>query len=264
MAVRPSPFPGMDPYLEGYWSDVHLSLLFVIKEELQPRLSPGLRARSEERVLVEEAGSITGEYRSDVAVVLVGPAGAKPAATAGAAGTATAVIEFPRVAPVERWIEIVDTRAGHRVVTAIEILSPVNKAAGQTNADYRQKVVDYADGGTNLVEIDLLRSTRARMRVPWTAIRPEFRGSYMACVRRATPLERWECHPIGLRDRLPAIPVPLRPGEPDVVLDLQPLIDRVYTAGGHDDLDYTVDPDPPLAADDAAWADGLLRAAGRR
>ena len=263
MDVRPSPFPGMDPYLGERWSDVHSALISFAKEALQPQLGPGLRARAEERLLVQEDGVKVGDYRSDVAVVSVGAGGPRPTAMP-AAGAASIVVEFPRVAPIERWIEIVDTRAGNRVVTAIEVLSPANKAAGQSNADYRQKVDDYAAGGTSLVEIDLLRGTRSRLRVPWTAIRPDARGSYMTCVRRATPLERWECQPIGLRDRLPAVSVPQRSGEPDAVLELQPLVDRAYAAGGHDDLDYTVDPDPPLAADDAAWADALLRSAGRR
>jgi hypothetical protein len=37
-------------------------------------------------------------------------------------------------------------------------------------------------------------------------------------------------------------------------LELQPLITRVYAAGGHDDIDYRKPPDPPLEPDDAAWA----------
>jgi hypothetical protein len=67
-----------------------------------------------------------------------------------------------------------------------------------------------------------------------------------------------------LRHALPQIPVPLRENESDVMLDLQVLLERIYAAGGHDDIDYRAAPDPPLDTADAAWADDLLRAAGRR
>ena len=72
-----SPFPGMDPYLEARWSDVHVTLIALIKEALQPLLPRGLRARSEERVLLEDAqGEALTSYRSDVALVETGRRGA--------------------------------------------------------------------------------------------------------------------------------------------------------------------------------------------
>ena len=44
----------------------------------------------------------------------------------------------------------------------------------------------------------------------------------------------------------------------------QSLIDRVYAAGAHDDIDYSKPIDPPLEDDDTAWAVELLRKAGKR
>ena len=42
----PSPFPGMDPYLEGViWPDVHQSLANEIRKRLAPQLRPGYVAR---------------------------------------------------------------------------------------------------------------------------------------------------------------------------------------------------------------------------
>jgi hypothetical protein len=76
--------------------------------------------------------------------------------------------------------------------------------------------------------------------------------------------ERWEAYSVSLRAPIPSIPIPLRKTDKDVILQLQPLIERVYIAGGHDDIDYSKPPDPPLNPDDAAWADDLLRKAGRR
>jgi hypothetical protein len=60
------------------------------------------------------------------------------------------------------------------------------------------------------------------------------------------------------------IPIPLRDSDPDVPLDLQPILEQAYRNGGYDDIDYTAEPDPPLAIDDAKWADALLREHTRR
>lgn len=48
-----SPFPGMDPYLERHWRDVHATLVVLSRGMLQPQLGAGLRARIEERLVVE-------------------------------------------------------------------------------------------------------------------------------------------------------------------------------------------------------------------
>ncbi len=84
------------------------------------------------------------------------------------------------------------------------------------------------------------------------------------CVRRGWAPAVWEVYPMVLRESLPRVPIPLRHADADVGFELQPLIERVYVAGGHDDLDYSKPIEPPLEQDDAAWADLLLRAAGRR
>ena len=83
-------------------------------------------------------------------------------------------------------------------------------------------------------------------------------------VWRATDPMDWALHPMPLRQPLPQVPIPLRENDADVLLDLQPLIERVYVAGGHDDIDYRKPSQPPLEGDDAAWADQLLRSAGKR
>jgi len=51
----PSPFPGMDPYLEQFWRDVHARCIIYAADQLQARLPADLRARVEERVFVEPA-----------------------------------------------------------------------------------------------------------------------------------------------------------------------------------------------------------------
>jgi hypothetical protein len=67
-----------------------------------------------------------------------------------------------------------------------------------------------------------------------------------------------------LRKRLPAIRIPLRRADPDVALDIQLLIDLAYRNGRYDLTDYRKPCIPPLEGGDDAWADKLLRTAGRR
>jgi hypothetical protein len=74
---------------------------------------------------------------------------------------------------------------------------------------------------------------------------------------------RIDLYPMPLREPLPVVSIPLRREDAPVPLDLQELIDQVYTAGRYDDIDYALPPTPPLSADDAAWAAGLVNAARR-
>jgi Protein of unknown function (DUF4058) len=64
-----SPFPGMDPYLERHWGDVHQSAITYIRDWLQPRLPGDLRARAQERVFIDVPDPLRGEYYPDVRVV---------------------------------------------------------------------------------------------------------------------------------------------------------------------------------------------------
>jgi hypothetical protein len=75
---------------------------------------------------------------------------------------------------------------------------------------------------------------------------------------------RRELYPLSLREPLPAIPIPLREGEARVNLALQPLVERVYAVGRFDLIDYRMEPEPALSAEDASWAAELLKTAGRR
>lgn len=269
----PSPFPGMDPYLEARWSDVHASLCPAIRAALQPLLPPGLRARANEDVVLESvaAGERLGRFEAD-AVVVQGKPPAGPAAPHDPVGARAAagmvepiVVEKFRPLRVDRWVQIIDTTSGNRVVTAIEVLSPWNKRSGTLNRRYRRKLDRYLDAGVNVVELDLLRSRRTRLEVTEDDIPPDRRAPYYACLHRAAAPGRWEVYPMPLRRPLPPIPVPLRPGDADVTLELGPIVSRIYDEGGHDDIDYRLPPPPPrLRGDDTAWADDLLRAAGRR
>jgi hypothetical protein len=217
MSQLHSPFPGMDPYLEARWSDVHVKLIAFMGETIQPLLPRDLRARGEERLLHESSPVI------------------------------------------DRWLQITDVTSGNRVVTAIEILSPWNKAPGRLNRQYLRKLDDYGKVGVSVVEINLLRDPpRGRLPVTESHTPRDHRSAYLTRVRLGWKPETWRAYPMSSRLPLPIIPIPLRRAEAEIGLNLQPLVDRVYVAGGHDDIDYSKPAEPPLSESDAAWASELI------
>jgi hypothetical protein len=151
------------------------------------------------------------------------------------------------------------------VVTVIEMLSLSNKVPGEGQELYRRKQRELIDGHVNLVEIDLLRAGERVLSVGLSHIPPAYRTPYQICVYRAAAPPRYEVYRVPLQERLPVIRIPLRSTDADVPLDLQALLDQCYHNGGYDeDIDYSADPEPPLNAEDACWADVLLRQTGRR
>lgn len=259
-----SPFPGMDPYLERRWGDVHLRLCAHVSAALQPILPAGLRARGQERVILETMGGERLQSFEADGLVLQGSHRESGESEADSVATVEPVYvrHIPRLIR-DRWIHILDTKDRNRVITAIEILSPGNKAAGTLNRRYRRKLERYTEAGVNIVEIDLLRSSRKRLEVRTEELPPEKRAAYLTCVQRATDEETWEVYPMPLRQPLPVVPIPCRPTDGDVPLALQPIIERIYVEGGHDDIDYSRPPSPPLGPEDEAWARQLVGAAGR-
>lgn len=261
----PSPFPGMDPWLERpmVFPTLHSSLIIYTQAALKKLLPAGYLAASSNRVYVDP------ELRREPDVGVFGPetwpAGNSGAATvfasAGLLEVAAAVSD-----PIEEsYLEILSGE-DDRLVTAVEVLSFANKKAGDTGrTSYRQKQGEYRASGVNLVEIDLLRRgthttavSEARLRVS----APEF--DYHVCVTSAELPGRHFVAPIKLADRLPTIPIPLDEGVPPVLLDLQAVFDRCYDEGPLADLARydRKHPDPPLTSAQQAWAEGILRAKG--
>jgi hypothetical protein len=220
----PSPFPGMDPYLEAHWRDVHARLIIYASDALQGLLPGSLRARVEERVEMVEP---------------------EPAS--------------------ETYLEIIDTSSGNRVITIIEFLSPSNKSPGPNREQYLRKQSEVCASDVNLVEIDLNRFGTHTLAFPLEHVKPQGRTAYMACVRRGTRRGKAEVYPMPLWERLPAVKIPLRVEDADVLLDLQALVEQCYRNGGYEGtLDYSGDPDPPLFGADQAWANERLHEKGLR
>jgi hypothetical protein len=252
----------MNPFLERRWSDVHTMLIGYIRDGLATTLPLDLNARAEEGVVIS-APDGRHSYRADVAVSELWKMGEEPPEwrpldTAGGASVIEPlVLQVTDITP--RWVEI--REATGRLVTVIEVLSPANKNRDGFE-DYRAKQRDYLSAGINLVEIDLLRAGRHALAFPrsmlsgWAADCP-----YLICITRATRRATRFVYPCRLREPLPVIPIPLRPGDEDVTLEPQPLIDRCYENGRHWQEPFAVPLEPPLSAEDQAWVEERLRAA---
>jgi hypothetical protein len=118
--------------------------------------------------------------------------------------------------------------------------------------------------GVNTVEIDLLREGDRVLMIPPEQIPPSHRTDYQVCVWRVGQPGAVLVYKVPLRERLPVISIPLRPGDADVPLDIQAVVDQCYRNGGYDDIDYTGEPEPRLKKADTAWADAPLKEQGRR
>ena len=256
-----SPFPGMDPFLEQHWLDVHHALATYARDQLQRKLPRDLRARIEERVFVEADDE--DHFRGippDVQVVehpRLGSVGTQPE---GGVATAEPIVVLTADDPISQgYIEIVDASSGNRVVTVLEFVSPSNKVPGDGRDLYLRKQREVIGAKASLVEVDLTRTGQRCLAARMTRIPRRYRTTYLACVTRGWKWGQAEVYPLPLPQRLPAIRVPLRQTDADVPLDLQTLIDQCYENGGYDSIDYRQPVQPPLDPVDLAWVEEWLR-----
>lgn len=251
----PSPFPGMDPYLEdpAIWSGFHHSFLSAMQERLAPALRPKYFVRVEERVYVAEEDDAA--YRLIVPDVRVIESAQTPirGASASAGGLVIApplpVVEMIDPEIHEHRIEILD-RIDRSVVTVIEMLSPTNKVPHSVGREsFLRKRREVYGTSAHWMEIDLLRDGVRTANVAASAD-----AAYQVYLSRAGEPRRGAVWPISLRDRIPIIGVPLRGADADVPLDLQDAFNQAFDVGGYDlDFDYAQDPVVPLAPADAQW-----------
>lgn len=252
-ASRENPFPGMNPFLEQRWGDVHTALIAYSRDLLQDRLPDELRARMQERVLVESEDDDLYErsFYPDVHVF--------ERQSGRSSGTALAeadpwVIHLPQDLIKHTYLEIIDAHSGGRVITIVEFLSPSNKIEGAGRRLYLQKQDEAQSAGVNLVEVDLLRGGLAATLAKPDYIDPHKRTPYHVSVFRAMRPWQLEYYPGAMRAKLPTVRIPLRPRDMDISLDLQELINLCYRRGRYDDIDYTKPLRVPLTDEDAAWA----------
>lgn len=254
----PSPFPGMNPYLEqpGAWHDFHQNVILVMRRMLAPQIRPNYIAKVDTDLYIHESSADERRLfgRADVSV----SPGEETSGDASTAATIAAPAQARLPAIVDEvednYIEIWD-RDSRELITVVELLSPTNKYAGADREQYLAKRRELLKSSTHLVEIDLLRGGP---RMPLEEL-PDC--DYCVIVSRAGQRPHVGVWPIALRERLPTIPIPLRETDGDARLDLQVALDQAYDEAGYADYIYSHSPQPRLSSDDQRWADEIIAAA---
>ena len=256
-----SPFPGMDPYLERHWRDVHSRFVMYACDQIQTGLPADLLARVEERVYVENEGVEQRSLHLDVRVVEHGRGEQVAVAVQGGIEVAEPYVLHIGNEPVtETSIEIREVGSGNRVITVVEFLSPTNKIQGSKGREsFMEKRRNTLESHVHWIEIDLLRAG-----IP-SITRPPLRPSdYRILMFRAKD-RRGRCWRFNLQQPLPMIGIPLRGKDPDIPLDLGKVFCESYDHGAYDlSIDYRREPMTPFSKADKTWAHQLLREHGLR
>jgi hypothetical protein len=253
----------MDPYIEasGLWGDFHGSMVAVLRAQLNERLPAQYAAQLDLYVWVHEAPP-RRKRRAIEPDVYVAAKSERSGRGRGAATLAPATIVLPEIKRHrQKYLKVVDV-ASRRVVTVIELLSPVNKQAGDGRAAYLQKRQEIIANHLNLVEIDLLRGG---VKLPLGKKPPDRLEDYYVMVAPASDYPEAYFWSFGLRDVVPSIAVPLERDVPGVTVDLKACIDRVYREGRYGtDLDYSQPLTPRLDKADAGWVRDLIAKPSRK
>jgi Protein of unknown function (DUF4058) len=248
----PSPFPGMNPYLEhpSLWAGIHHRLITAIANDLAPKLRPKYIVAIEERVYEVSGDTALLIGVPDVSVQSSPSLARSPESNLAVALTTQSIevlLPLPEIL-TEAYLEIraVETE---EVVTIIEVLSPKNKQVGIGRLQYETKRLKILGSATHFVEIDLLRQGNAMAMVG------DFRQShYRIVVSKSETRPKAQLYGFNLQDKIPEFPVPLRTNELEPAIDLKSLLDQIYDQGSYDlRIDYSRPPIPALSEPDMAW-----------
>lgn len=254
----PSPFPGMNPYLEHpeIWPGIHHWLIIEIAKSLSPQLRPKYRAAVEVRIcktireesllvgipdlIVKNSQTKTQQPTSNVAVM---ESTLKPQK-----------VEVPIPETVKQgYLEIREV-ATKEVVTTIELISPVNKRSGEGRKQYETKRNRVLGSATHLVEIDLLRRGE-----PLSVYGSNIKTHYRILVSRGDCRPSADLYGFNVQDAIPLFPIPLKSGDREPLVNLQVLLNNIYDQASYDlEIDYTQEPVPPLLGEDGVWLDRWL------
>jgi hypothetical protein len=252
---RQNPFPGIDPWMQSRWSDIHTRLISYLCDQLAVTLPDDLVVVAEESIALEAPGQGLEGRKLDVAVSDTEESwrsGERPHWQPEISPETAQRLADPVLIQVDpetaRWVEIRSTSG--ELITVIEILSPSNKtSAGREKFD--RKVAGLIRANVNVAEVDLIRGGISRGK----DVSPHWPSSPgQIVVMRALSQGDYEVYPCPLRQPIPAVHLPLREGEADGVMDLQPLIDRCWAMGKYWTLKRSQPPSPPLAEEDLLWA----------
>ncbi|MBD2593752.1 DUF4058 family protein [Nostoc spongiaeforme FACHB-130] len=260
----PSPFPGMNPYLEhpDLWPGIHGRIIVAIADFLAPQLRPKYFVAIEERVYQTNDDNRLLVGIPDVVVKRqsseINPQNYTVAVATPTTKPKAVTVPLP-IAVKERYLEVrnVETK---EVVTVIEIISPKNKRTGEGRNAYDNKRQRVLGSATNLVEIDLLRTGEAML-----VFGDDIQSDYRILISRAQNRPQADLYAFNLQDVIPSFPLPLKTEENEPLIKLQNLLTEIYDRGSYDlVIDYNQAPFPPLSEADAAWANEMLQTKGLR
>lgn len=244
----PSPFPGMNPYLEQpeFWSDFHNQLVAALARSLVPLLIPRYRVVTDKWIYKINDASTIAIGRPDVAVQQ-----SRANRTIAASGTVSAALAQPIQVMVplseevqQPYLQVRDA-ATQAVITTVEVLSPANKH-GEGRRKYQLKRQQILESSTHLVEIDLLRDGEPLPLANQANQLQAMQSHYRILVSRAQTRPTADLYPFDLNDAIPLFPLPLRPEDPEVVVDLRTIITDLYEQLGYDYfIDYRDSPPSP-------------------
>jgi hypothetical protein len=215
----------MDPYLENeaIWPVFHHQMVMCLYQILLPGLVDRYRARVVQRHYTTEQALFTSVLRQD---------------------------------HHEDCIEIRQRNDG-RLVTLVDLVSPMNKTTPQGRTAYLEKRREGRSACANLVEIDLVLQGQPLLDYSRDGL-PEW--DYAVTVTRSTQPERYEIYTATLQKRLPRFRLPLAADDRDTVLDLHTAFTRCFDQGGFaGKIDYARDPATVLSDEDRRWLDEVLK-----
>jgi Protein of unknown function (DUF4058) len=252
----PSPFPGMNPYLElpALWHEFHNRLIVAISDALTPYLQPRYYVAVETRTYMDDDNP---ELLVGIPDAIVLTASKAPVVHPANTATQTRLKQIRLPMPIEvkeRYLEIREVGT-QQVITVIEVLSPKNKRKGKGRTAYEKKRQRVLGSSSHLVEIDLLREN-----TPMPMIGVEETSDYRIVVSRATHRPMADLYEFQLKESIPSFLLPLKPDDPELAVDLQAIVLGVYDRGSYQfRIDYHQPvPPPKLSEADQLWVDELL------
>jgi Protein of unknown function (DUF4058) len=229
----PSPFPGMDPFLEdpAHWPAFHHQFVAALYQCLLPSLVDRYRARVASRGYTIELPLFTSIQRD---------------------------------AHAEEYLEIRD-RSDGKPVTLLDVVSPANRTTQAGRDAYLATRRRAEHNRVSLIEIDLITQGEPMLDFPRDNL-PEY-DCTVTVTRPNTP-GRFEIYTATVQKKLPPIRrLPLAIDDNDVALDLQDAFRRAYDLSGLGSaIDYTSDLPPEVKLSDANrhWLDTWLKQQKRR
>jgi Protein of unknown function (DUF4058) len=258
----PSPFPGMDPYLEqpNFWSSFHFRLIGEMASTIAPFILPKYYIEVETRTYAEDEDKDLLVGIPDALVFAASENRSLPeVARAESGGIALHNRPEPVRVPIgievkERYLEVRELETD-AVITVIEVLSPKNKRVGKGRVAYEEKRQRVLNSTAHLVELDLLRGD-----APMPMSGSTETWDYRILVSRSEQRPMADLYGFKLQEPIPSFPLPLKPDDrcPDV--NLQAILSVIYDEAGYQyRLGYQRPvPPPKLLPPEQQWVDQLL------